>query len=532
MTARSLAELAKMSADSGGDDIDDDTKQRLVESIEAGDKARVVEILDRVGWKVLNSLRVLGPYGFLGRQEKVTLLHVACSCGQSKLVKLFLEKKANPDKKTTNGHVRPLHLGADIGSKEICALLILSGCTVDAVDERGLTPLIVASGCGEDHVAKLLIKKRADVNHGDKSGDTPLHYASYYGKNSTVQLLVDFGAGIDRPNNAGHTPLHCACGQGRTRTVKLLMSLGADITLTHNPEALYAAVNGGNLETARVLISNLPNPASVSEMLRGNLHKALEKRSLELLSFVCAHGALDAVDDKEKMEAAKLAMESIYRDPSPTLLSSSPDSTILLVAFQRATEKGAVHAAIILASAGALRGVTGVVVTNALDLALSEGSVELALVLLSNSALKSGSFKINEVNDMQLPSNMVAFSLAKQSPELLSFVCAHGALNAAGDEVKMEAAKLAVDSIFHHSTPVPLSPSFDAASLQNAFQEATEKGAVHAATILAAVGALRRVTGDVFTCALRFALRWGSVRARLGGTRVRGFQNRRQGALQ
>ena len=505
-TARSLTDLAKMSAHSRGDDIDEDTKQRLVESIEIGDEARVVEILDRVGWNVLHSLRVFYPFWFLGQQEKGTLLHVACWYRQSKLVKLFLEKNANPDEKSTDHRFCPLHLSAECGDEESCALLISSGCTVDAVDVSGWTPLMVASVFGNDHVVKLLIKNHADVNHGDHGGDTPLHFASYCGKNSTVQLLVDSGADIDCLNNSGHTPLHDACKKGETKTVKLLVSLGADATFNRNPDALYTTVNGGYLETARVLISNLPKPASVSEMLRVNLRKALEERSLELLSFVCAHGALDAADDEMKMEAEKLAMESISQDSSPTLLSPSLDSASLQDAFQRAMEKGTVHAAIILASVGALNRVTDDVVVKAMRLALSEGSVELALVLL-----KSSSFRMNEVNDMDLSGHILRLALEERSLELLSFVCAHGALDAADGKVKMEAAKLGIESISHDSSPTLLSQSIDSVSLQDAFQRATEKGAFHAAIILASVSALRGVTDVVVTNVLRLALSEGSV---------------------
>ena len=405
-----------MSADSGGGDIDEGTQRRLVESIKIGDEARVVEILDRVGWNVLHSLRVFYSFSFLGRQEKGTLLHVACCYGQSKLVKLFLEKNANPDEKSTVGHSRPLHVSAWRGDEESCALLISSGCTVDAVDVDGRTPLMVASFYGKDHVVKILIKNNADVNHADPKGGTSLHYASFNGKNNIVQLLVDSGADIDRLNTAGHTPLHVACRAGQARTVKLLMSLGADAAFNRNPEALSAAVEDGNLETAHVLMSNLPNPASVSEMLRGNLCIALEKRSLELLSFVCAHGAIDAANDKVKLDAAKLAVDSISRDSlyvAPLFLSF--DTASLQDAFQEATEKGAVHAAIVLVSVGALKEVTDDVLTNTLRLALSECSVELALAVLKSEAL--------EINDKKLLGDLLDLAVNKESTQLALAMC-------------------------------------------------------------------------------------------------------------
>ena len=167
-----------MSADSGGDDMGEDTKRRLVESVENGNETKVVEILDKIGWHVLHSVSF--PYTLYGDKDRGTLLHLACCYKKPKLVKLFLERKANPDEKSREKHRSPLRLSAEHGDEESCALLISYGCTVDAVGVNGETPLQRASLQGEDDVVKLLIKHNADVNHGDGLGWRPLHRCKSY----------------------------------------------------------------------------------------------------------------------------------------------------------------------------------------------------------------------------------------------------------------------------------------------------------------------------------------------------------------
>ena len=169
-----------MSANSGGAGIDGDTKRLLVDSVKNGSEASVVEIFDRISKDVHAIFKVLFPYGEDNRLVG-TLLHVACSYKQPTLVKLFLEKGADPDE-TGWDDKRPLHISAELGDEESCALLISYGCTVDSADASGKTPLHLASANGEDYVVKLLIKNHADVNRADPRGWTPLHHASFWQK--------------------------------------------------------------------------------------------------------------------------------------------------------------------------------------------------------------------------------------------------------------------------------------------------------------------------------------------------------------
>ena len=419
--------LAKMSADSDGDEIDEDTKRRLVESIADGDEARVVEILDRIGWNVLHH-GVSFPYVCRGKEDTGTLLHVACnqllvSKSRSRrhntygLVKLLLEVGADPDKKSRVRGTRPLHICARAGDVGSCALLIAFGCTVDAVDELGETPLHWArvpnwnfDFSKGDNVVALLIRNGADPNRACITGQRPLHLASRSRsgpstKISTAKLLVDHGADINAADSDGVTPLHAACRLGTASIVDLLVSLDADITITDNNHhtALYTALATGNLASARALISaaSLLDPALVAGSLQLQKfdfrHEVMPLNGLELLSFAFAYGVLKTAD-------VQLTHEALH-------LAGVGDANIS-TALHKAIEEESVAKTIILVSAGAALGdSTEEVFAKCLHLAEKKGSIELALAVLQSDAfhkLDSNVFYIGDVLEMAVKEESVA----------------------------------------------------------------------------------------------------------------------------
>ena len=408
-----------MSADSGGDEIDEDTKRRLVESIADRDEARVVEILDRVGWNVLHGASF--PYVCERQDDRGTLLHVACNqllvrksrkrrhiiC---RLVKLFLERGADPDKKSSVRGTRPLHICARASDVESCALLISVGCTVNAVDERGETPLHwarVARRSEGDNVVALLIRNGADPNCPCITGQRPLHHASRLNRIRTAKLLVEYSADINATDRNGLTPLHHACRLSSTSIVDLLVGLGADITITdkNHHTALYTALATGNLASARALISaaSLLDPALVAGSLQLQKFDFRQEmilqlpNGLELLSFAFAYGALKTADEQLTHEALSLAG-----------VGDASISTALL----KAIEEESVAKTIILVSAGAaLGGASDEVFTKCLHLAEKEGSIELALAVLQSDAfhkLDSNVVSIRDVLEMAVKEDSVA----------------------------------------------------------------------------------------------------------------------------
>ncbi len=124
----------------------------------------------------------------------------------------------------------PLHLAAYEGHKDITALLIEHGATVDARAKAGWTALhFAANGNHKEIITLLLIERGADVNAAvPEFLDTPLHEAAsslcvidgdmfpshptdkakfYAGKSGVVKLLLEKGAKVNAELKGGRTPL-------------------------------------------------------------------------------------------------------------------------------------------------------------------------------------------------------------------------------------------------------------------------------------------------------------------------------------
>lgn len=72
------------------------------------------------------------------------------------------------------------------------------GAKVDAVDNQGITPLLIATQLRYTDGVTLLLDRGADVNRGDNQGQTPLIRAVLNRDLPMVRLLVSRGANPDQ----------------------------------------------------------------------------------------------------------------------------------------------------------------------------------------------------------------------------------------------------------------------------------------------------------------------------------------------
>ena len=450
------------------------TCRHLVEAVKNGNESRVVELLDGIGWHALHSVSFLFLINLLNVREgndTGTLLHVACCYRQPKLVKLCLEKNANPNARSRGKLTSPLHLSANLGDEESCALLISYGCAVDSVDIGMRTPLLWASLRNKLGAAELLIKHHADVNHGDDNGRMPMHYAALNGNLSMTQRFANAGASINCLDLEGKTPLHHACNRGNVCAVELLLRLGAAITVIDKKQhtALYHALSPEikgevhlrqHLEIARLLIFEAGLRSFAPEA--GNLQQ--EKTVLEAeprYAFACA---LKTVDKHLKRDALEYAGVNV---------SQVLDRESRLHALQNAVAERSLEKVCILASVGeAMKSASAEVVAKSLCLAVDKKSAELALVVLqSNSTYKIDSKVLRHILGMgvslrSLPLVLAAFQTGARAESNvsvaeevlhqamvggfanLSFVvdlCKAGVLDVAGPQATLDVLSFALE---------------------------------------------------------------------------------------
>ncbi|KXJ11654.1 poly [ADP-ribose] polymerase tankyrase [Exaiptasia diaphana] len=109
---------------------------------------------------------------------------------------------------------------------QIFRCLVENGCSVNAKDKYGNTPLKLAAEKGNIPILKLLLEKGADVNKKDDlSGDTPLHWAAKNDKVKAVHTLLTSGfedVDVNIQNDSLKTPLHLAV-ENKSKNVVLLL---------------------------------------------------------------------------------------------------------------------------------------------------------------------------------------------------------------------------------------------------------------------------------------------------------------------
>ena len=271
--------------DTNVDCADDRMWTPLMTAAAAGND-RVLEVLLRNGasWELQN-------------EDGEAPLHLALKNGHRHCVALLLDRKCDPNVRTSSG-ATPLIIAATAG-KDMAAMRMLidtSDSSVDRTDHDGRTALIHAARRGHMEVAQLLLERGASPNAADKRGASALHHAAETGALETVALLLRAGASAE-DDSAEQTPRGAAvaaCAEGGSLRHLAVVEL------------LESYVNGEDL-TAHVLQmsdesnDSLPEPRSVMDVLHEvgwrktgvamQAHEDEGARAPRPFSKVCMEGA-------------------------------------------------------------------------------------------------------------------------------------------------------------------------------------------------------------------------------------------------
>lgn len=119
----------------------------------------------------------------------------------------------------------------DQSALEIAETLVMSGVSLDELDNYGFSPLHRATFKENLEVVKFLIKNGADVDKKSKNSKTfSLHLAALLDNQDLLELLVSSGADINAKTADGSTALHRACNRCSDNLINFLITKGANIS--------------------------------------------------------------------------------------------------------------------------------------------------------------------------------------------------------------------------------------------------------------------------------------------------------------
>jgi ankyrin repeat protein len=277
----------------------------LIAAAQSGDMQMVEQLIDFVDINALD-------------KDSGTALQVAALAGKKDVVKLLLDRGANPNLGAGRWE-NPVTAAANNNTPEIMLLLLTAGADpntpgilrfaasrgettsigylldagadIDAVDENDGTALQSAALAGKVDAVKLLLDRGANPNLGAGRWENPvtaaannntpeimlllltagadpntpgiLRFAASRGEITSIGYLLDAGADIDAVDKNDGTALQSAALAGKEDAVKLLLDRGANPNLGagrwQNP--LMAAVSLGRKNIAQELLSRGARPS-------------------------------------------------------------------------------------------------------------------------------------------------------------------------------------------------------------------------------------------------------------------------------
>lgn len=186
--------------------------------------------------------------------DKTRLAFEAVATGEVQALIKHLADGVAPNAVNDQG-LTLLILATATGKARHVEALLARGANPNAADTRGLTPLMYAAAKGHEDIIRQLLAKEASPDRASLRGLTALMFAASEGHSLALRALLEGGANDGRVDEDGRTALLYAAYGGHTACVRRLLAHGADPTLRDRKgkTALDAAVELGFREVEALL---------------------------------------------------------------------------------------------------------------------------------------------------------------------------------------------------------------------------------------------------------------------------------------
>ena len=187
-----------------------------------------------------------------------TALHIATKIGIAEARRQWAATGRDFLKSLENGRTPEHYTIKKENGVECLKELIANTEEIDAIDNDGVTPLMIAALWGRFECLTQLLDAGADINIAANCGRTALHMAAFNGDRETVKALLAADAIMDSEKTSnGSTVLHLAACSGRADTVKLLLAAGIEVKDKDNDgrTALHIAAHCGHTDIVKLLLA-------------------------------------------------------------------------------------------------------------------------------------------------------------------------------------------------------------------------------------------------------------------------------------
>jgi ankyrin repeat protein len=252
-----------------------------------------------------------------------TLLHMAIKKNNIEIVKLLLEKGADPNIKN-RAEQTPLEIAIFNYNIEIVKLLLEKGADPNIKNRAKQTSLEIAILINNIEIVKLLLEKGADPNIKNRDGQTLLEIAQYKDYDIIVNLLLEKGArGEIKIKSPYSTEIVEAVRKQNIELVKELLDKGADVNTIDKDNygkrsLLHIATDKKNKDMINLLLDRGANIDIFDNNKETALHLAIGLKNIDIIYLLLKRGA--NIDIPKEKSARYIGLGILSRDIA-TMLS-------------------------------------------------------------------------------------------------------------------------------------------------------------------------------------------------------------------